>query len=257
VEISSDIRNKFLIELNTNKYKMDPISFFTELLIKPESEANKILLRVIKVLLILLISYLIWTKFSGVIILPKDFKPQVFFDFFITGSIIIPIIIIAFLSITLSITEGILLPLFIHSILYLLRKLISVVYQFLYSSLRNRPFKKLMKTLIVLDIVKIRKNKFAEGFTFDWLSRLTHVTDINKVGKEHIAFLSLVIQMTLIWIYIVSDGKSCPSQFYELVKNILKFLIWYIPVNLAFLCFLVSYKEFFENLSDMFRTNKT
>jgi hypothetical protein len=233
---------------------MDVPGILTELFVKPESEANKILLKVVKILLVLTLSYSIWIHFNGIIILPTEYSVKVFYNFFVTGSIFIPIVIVSLLSIAIGIIEGLVLPLFMRTILFLLRKIIGLIVKLSYQSLKNRPVKKGFKILQDFYIITIKGNKLKEGFLFSFYKQISDVEDIQKLSKEHIKFYSLVIQIMFVWIYVVSKQNICPLSIYEIIRKILEFLIWYIPLNLSFLCLMSTLSIIFKMLSKYFET---
>ena len=214
---------------------MDLTAFLTDLLVKPQTEANKILLRLVKILFVLLLSLAFWCQIGGALKLPKEFSLLVLFEIFTSGQVIIPIFMILIVSILINLMENFILPLIIVLMSFLIRTFFGGLFYLKFIALRNKQVKKAIAIMWSVGFIQIQYKKIKKGIFFKVFKFYATNIDISKISKEHLTLLSFLVQFFCIWVFVIVKGDFCPDVFFSVVKYISIALIVYIPFNLSML----------------------
>lgn len=230
---------------------MDLTAFLTDLLVKPQSEANIILLKIVRLLFVILLSIVLWIGLGGTIVIPTEINIHLIFDIFLTGKVIMPLLMLIIVSLILKFMENFILPLLISIISFVLKRLGALFFYFRYFTLRNKLVKKAVAIMNDIGFIRLGGNAIKKGNffrIFKTYSEILSPSVMAKLSKEHLNLLSFIIQLLLIWIFLIAKADFCPDTFFKLIKYILYFLLFYVPINLAYLYAIYSLKVPFEEL---------
>ena len=233
---------------------MEIIEFLANLFLLEDGKSTKIVFKIVKVMLILVLSYILWIKaFNGIITLPlnKDSYFIALWNYVFSGTVLIPLILLTIVLITLYILEKMILPVLI----YLIAKLILFPIRLILKKIAkkySRPTKLVLGIGVEIGFIKIKKNKIKKGFLYNFYRLYIDKFDINEIERQHVKAFCLFVEIMVIWFFLIMKVEALAFKpFLNTIFYALIFLIIYVPINASTHKSINAYKDLFVGLDEI------
>lgn len=230
---------------------MEIVEFFANLVLLDDTKSTKTVFKIMKVILIVLISNILWKELlNGEIVLPsnKDSYFTAFWEFIFSGQIIIPIILISSVLIIIYFLEKMILPILIYLLCSFIVWRIKAALKGL-SKKFSRELKFILAFGVKIGFIKIERNRIKKGFFYKLYRVYIDEFDINEVETEHIKAFTIFLEIMLIWWFLIMNIDALQFKpFLNVVFYALIVILIYIPLNASTHKSINAYKDLFTGL---------